>query len=151
MGRRALQAYVTLASLWENSPARFSALVLKYSLGRSGSLTLVARARSAQIDGQELSCPAELPQPVTRATFVKAAHGGDIGQWVWVPAVGKVYSLSDPYGDTGRKLVDSPAPIGGVLEKQPGLQGPIGKHSRSLVPARSQSRSRSRGRSRSRS
>ena len=87
----------------------------------------------AQVDGQELSCPAELPQPVTRATFVKAAHGGDIGQWAWVPAVGKVYSLSDPYGDTGRKLVDSPVPIGGVLEKQPGLQGPIGKHSRSLM------------------
>ena len=122
---------MTLASLWENSPARFSALLLEYSLARSGSLTL--SLRSAQIDGQELSCPAELPQPVTRATFVKAAHGGDIGQWVWVPAVGKVYSLSDPYGDTGRKLVDSPAPIGGVLEKQPGLQGPIGKHSRSLM------------------
>ena len=94
---------------------------------------MVGWARSAQIDGQELSCPAELPQPVTRATFVKAAHGGDIGQWAWVPAVGKVYSLTDPYGDTGRKLVDSPVPIGGVLEKQPGLQGPIGKHSRSLM------------------
>ena len=105
----------------------------------------------AQIDGQELSCPAELPQPVTRATFVKAAHGGDIGQWAWVPAVGKVYSLSDPYGDTGRKLVDSPVPIGGVLEKQPGLQGPIGKHSRSLVPARSRSRGRGRSRGRSQS
>ena len=65
----------------------------------------------AQVDGQELSCPAELPQPVTRATFVKAAHGGDTGQWAWVPALGKVYSLTDPYGDTGRKLVDSPVPI----------------------------------------
>ena len=77
------------------------------------------------IDGQTLSCPPELPTPVTTASFVKGAYGGDVGRWAWVPRVGTVYSTTERFGDTGRNLLTAPNNSGATWEKQPGLQGPI--------------------------